>query len=77
MGTKAESGGIEVKAERLKEFKGYGYTTIGETENDETVVAKTFESGTVLIMAVHEKYVSQIRLTKDQFELLKNFGTTE
>lgn len=59
-----------MKKERLEEFEGYGYITIGETENDETVVAKRFDSGFVMIMAVHDKYVSQIRISSEQLNKL-------
>lgn len=59
-----------MKAERLAEFNEYGYTVIGDTENDETIVAKRFESGFVMIMAVHDKYVSQIRISSEQMSKL-------
>jgi len=59
-----------MKHERLNEFAGYGYTTIGDTENDETIVAKRFETDMVLVMAVHDKYVTQIRMTGEQLKKL-------
>jgi hypothetical protein len=59
-----------MKQDRLQEFKGYGYVTIGETEDDETIVAKRFDSGVVVIMAVHGQYVSQIRLNPEHMEKL-------
>lgn len=59
------------RKERLKEFAGYGYTTLGDTVDDETIVAKRFETGVVLVMAVHDQYVSQVRLNAEQFEALK------
>lgn len=64
-----------MKQDRLKEYDGYGYTTIGETENDETIVVKWFESGVVMIMAVHEKYTSQLRLEKEHLgKIIELYG---
>lgn len=60
-----------MKEARLKEFREYGYVELGESENDETIVAKRHDSGNILIMAVFDKGVTQIRFTSDQFEKLK------
>ena len=50
------------KEDRMRVFSGYGYTDLGEGENEETLVFKRFDDGSGLLMAVHDKYTTQIKM---------------
>jgi hypothetical protein len=56
------------KEDRMQVFTGYGYINLGEGENEETLVFKRFDDGSGLIMAVHDKYTTQIKMDIDSIK---------
>jgi hypothetical protein len=73
-------GGKEMNLQdRLKLFSGDGFTLLGAGENNETLIFRKYDDGSGLLLAVHEKYTTQIKMDAEN---IKRFcacalGTTE
>lgn len=63
-----------MREENLKEYYGYGFISIGDTEDNETIVVKRFENKVIMVMMVHDQYVTQVRLQPEHMEKLIAFA---